>query len=257
MAAQYAPVEKVTAVEAVERKLRDDILTGRLRAGTRLPPERELAVALGVNRLTLRSALSRLVAAGLLVSQHGGGNRVLDFRVHCGLDRLPDLIAAFEGDPATLERLVADLLALRRALSADAVYYAAGRAGEADLAALGALAAAQAGRTADPAAFMQGDIEFTRAIVKIAGNLAFALAFNTVVQFTQSHGEILRHIYAAPEDHVRGYEALISLLALGDGALARELVRGGLEALDEAFLARLRALLPTLGRAPSEPPYER
>lgn len=257
MQAQYAPVEKITAVEAVERKLRDDILTGRLRPGEKLPPERELAVALGVNRLTLRSSLSRLAAAGLLVSQQGGGNRVLDFRVHCGLDRLPELIAAFEGDPETLARLVADLLALRRALSADAVFYAARRANAADLDALRALAADQAGRMHDTAAFMHGDIEFSRAILKIAGNLAFELAFNTVVQFAASHGPVLQLIYGAPADHVRGYEALISLLALGDGALARDLVRGGLEALDENFLARLRAQLPTLGRAPSAPPYDR
>lgn len=255
--AQFAPVEKVTAVEAVERKLRDDILTGRLPAGGKLPPERELALALGVNRLTLRSALSRLAAAGLVVSHHGGGNRVLDYRVHCGLDRLPDLIAAFENDAATLERLVADLLALRRALSADAVFYAASRARPADLDALRAQAAAQAARVGDVAAFMQGDIEFSRAILKIAGNLAFELAFNTVVQFTRTHGEILRHIYAAPGDHVRGYDALISLLALGDGALARDLVRGGLEALDEAFLARLGTLLPAAGRAPGTDPYDR
>ena len=43
-------------------RLRGEILAGRLAAGARLPSERELSLALGVNRLTLRAALARLEA---------------------------------------------------------------------------------------------------------------------------------------------------------------------------------------------------
>lgn len=52
----------------VYRRLETDILTGRLAAGARLAPERELGARLGVARNTLRRALSLLASRGLLES---------------------------------------------------------------------------------------------------------------------------------------------------------------------------------------------
>jgi DNA-binding GntR family transcriptional regulator len=46
---------------------------GSLKAGSRLPPERELCQRLGISRVTLRKALSQLVAAGALNASHGRG----------------------------------------------------------------------------------------------------------------------------------------------------------------------------------------
>ena len=57
----------------IERAFRENIVTGSWPARSRLPREPELAAALGVNRGTLRRALSALVAAGLLQSVRGRG----------------------------------------------------------------------------------------------------------------------------------------------------------------------------------------
>ncbi|MEK8169075.1 winged helix-turn-helix domain-containing protein [Streptomyces sp. M19] len=54
---------------AVEVRIRD----GRLPTGTRLPPERELAAALGVSRTMIGAALDRLRDAGLVRSRRGPG----------------------------------------------------------------------------------------------------------------------------------------------------------------------------------------
>src|ERR1700693_5947835 len=64
--ATLAPVARQSVVDAVADRLRGEILSGRLRPGTRLPSERELSLALGVNRLTLRASLARLEALGLI-----------------------------------------------------------------------------------------------------------------------------------------------------------------------------------------------
>jgi len=46
---------------------------GALKAGARLPPERELCQRLGISRVTLRKALNQLVEAGVLNASHGRG----------------------------------------------------------------------------------------------------------------------------------------------------------------------------------------
>jgi GntR family transcriptional regulator/MocR family aminotransferase len=62
----------------LERQLRDGIRSGRLRAGGRLPPSRELARELGVSRGVVVDAYSQLVAEGYLVARPGSGTRVAD-----------------------------------------------------------------------------------------------------------------------------------------------------------------------------------
>lgn len=53
--------------------IHNQIDDGTLRAGSRLPPERELCQRLGISRVTLRKALNQLVEAGVLNASHGRG----------------------------------------------------------------------------------------------------------------------------------------------------------------------------------------
>ena len=59
-------------VQAVDHIARE-IAEGRLVAGSRLPPERELCAELSISRVTLRKALLKLVDDGVLRSSHGRG----------------------------------------------------------------------------------------------------------------------------------------------------------------------------------------
>lgn len=58
-------------------QLRERIVAGSLAAGYRLPPERELAARLGVNRATVLQAYQRLKDEGLIASRVGRGTFVL------------------------------------------------------------------------------------------------------------------------------------------------------------------------------------
>jgi len=73
--------------------LEDLIASGRLSPGDRLPPEVDIAAALGVSRMTLRQALAALVAQGRLESRRGrtGGNFVTRPRFEVDLTGLPGL----------------------------------------------------------------------------------------------------------------------------------------------------------------------
>ena len=60
----------------IEESVRNLLLNGTLRPGDRLPSTRELARTLGVNRITVESAFSRLEAAGIIHSHVGRGTFV-------------------------------------------------------------------------------------------------------------------------------------------------------------------------------------
>jgi GntR family transcriptional regulator, transcriptional repressor for pyruvate dehydrogenase complex len=71
----FAPIAVTRASSSIADQIRQAIVTGKLSAGNRLPPERELAEQFGVSRVTVRDALRALEAMGLLevrVGARGG-----------------------------------------------------------------------------------------------------------------------------------------------------------------------------------------
>ncbi|MGH2761093.1 MAG: FadR/GntR family transcriptional regulator [Thermoleophilaceae bacterium] len=78
--AVFKPVHSATTFEETVERLGTAIRLGLLAAGSRLPPERDLAERLGISRSTLRQALTTLVQSGHLVSLRGraGGTFVAD-----------------------------------------------------------------------------------------------------------------------------------------------------------------------------------
>ncbi len=60
----------------VIRYIKEEILSGRLKPGTKLPPERELAEQLQVSRTSIREALRTMEVLGVMESVHGAGNYI-------------------------------------------------------------------------------------------------------------------------------------------------------------------------------------
>jgi GntR family transcriptional repressor for pyruvate dehydrogenase complex len=116
-----------------QRRLSDDIveqlermiLEGTLRAGERLPAERALAEQFGVSRPSLREAIQKLTAKGLLISRQGGGNYVVESLGSTFSDPLLHLLES----SSDAQR---DLLEFRHTLEASCAYYAAIRATDVD-----------------------------------------------------------------------------------------------------------------------------
>ncbi|MFJ3825659.1 GntR family transcriptional regulator [Streptomyces nodosus] len=80
--------------DAIAGDLRNQILTGRLKAGERLRPEPDLASHYAVSTPTLRSALAVLQGEGLIEKIHGRGNfvrRPLRKITYVGGGAMPDV----------------------------------------------------------------------------------------------------------------------------------------------------------------------
>lgn len=69
-------VSRSSAADQVAGDLRDQIVSGALARGTKLPSEKELCAAYGVSVITVRAALRSLAATNLVEVRHGVGTFV-------------------------------------------------------------------------------------------------------------------------------------------------------------------------------------
>ena len=115
---EWAPVSRVRTYELVLQRIEGQIFSGALRAGERLPPERELAELLGVSRPAVREALRVLEAQGAVRSQVGkgpGSGTTIDRVPSDALTRLLRLHVALGSFP--LEDVVDTRVALERSIA--------------------------------------------------------------------------------------------------------------------------------------------
>jgi len=240
------PVARQTIVDAVADRLRGEILAGRLEAGSKLPSERELALALGVNRLTLRAALGRLDSLGLIVTRHGAGTVVASWRERASLDALPALASMLTPRDEAWHELLASILEVRRILAAEAVGLACIRHSPYDALMMRERAQEQLARTHDPLAMARGDVAFMRAVVRGARNVGLELILNTFARFPDEHPALISALYDEPKRTLDSYPLVITLIQQRDPELARTAVRRVLEEFDRELIARsrVRAGLP-------------
>jgi GntR family transcriptional regulator, transcriptional repressor for pyruvate dehydrogenase complex len=203
------PPDRHRVDEQIAASIADAILDGAFPPGSTLPPERELAEQLGVNRTSLRQGLARLQQMGLIEARHGSGNVVRD----------PEALT----HPAVVEALVrklgpeflAELLEIRAALGPMIGRSAAERSRPEDAEALRAALAAVRG--ADTAAGRQAaDLAYFRVLIHSSRNRALGLMYRWV-----------EHAFGGREHELTGaYEDATSVVAdlraITDAVLARD-----------------------------------
>lgn len=93
-------VSRFTAGVPLYLQIADSLLveieSGGLKPGERLPPERELSEALGVNRMTLRQALHKLQTEGHLNRRQGSGTFVAGPKIERQASRLVSFTQAMK-----------------------------------------------------------------------------------------------------------------------------------------------------------------
>ena len=233
------PVRRQSVSDAVFEQLRDRIVGGEMRPGAPLPPERELAKLLGVNRQAVREALKRLEQMRLVSIQHGGGTRVADFRATGHLDLLSALVGVGDGVDTQVLR---SIMEMRSALSPDIARLAARRASEAVQSELRASVSAMIDASGDLKTLQALGLRFWTALVEGSGNVAYVLAHNTLRSAYEPFLDILA---PALEEELRdrtSYEGLAAAVHARDERAAevqaRELSRKG-----EAGLIRVAEAL--------------
>ncbi len=211
--ADIRPIRKTKVSDEVLEQLKRSILAGDYKPGDRLPSEKALCELFQVSRISVRTALHKLAAIGLIETRNGEGTFVRSFDTSAAL--LP-LMQDISITPDT----ILELLEFREGIERLGCRLAARRGNAADNEKLLSLynlmeADAYAG---DQELFTQHDIEFHRQISKMSANA-----------FIERTLDIIDDLYRA---HLRQMNQKISLLrslefhrdlteAIGNGEEAR------------------------------------
>lgn len=234
-----APVVTVRAVDACATRVRHSILSGELPPGERLPPERELARHFGVNRVTVRAALSRLAAERLVSVRQGSGHVVLDFRQRGGPELLPGLSELTNAEQDFVE-IARDLLLARRCLARAVLERVIERGAPAIVEVRAAVdrfeQAASSG--ADSRALAVADAGVVSALLDASGSRALRLCLNPVFSVVEELPELRDALYVDPPSNVAGYRALVGWLESGRDDLI-ELAVAALATRDATTIERL------------------
>ena len=215
--------------DQVRDHLLREIREGRYAPGDSLPPERELAIQLGVSRHSLRQAMSSLETLGLVVVRQGSGVVLAGQPTGEALDRVAEILFA-------ANRSIEDVIVARALLEPGIAALAATHASAAAAAALVA-DAHDLGEPTDPSSMDSLGNAFHLQVAQLSGNpvlegllralvsgprytdqLAGVAAGRAPGAWQQAHQEIAA---AIAERDVQGAEDLMAAHLRGVLALAR------------------------------------
>ena len=167
----------------VTREIENRIFSGELAIGERLPPERELALELGVSRSLVNLAILDLESMGFLRIVPRQGTFVADYKNESTPQMLLSLMTRGAGEDTGAE-LFSSMLETRRMLEGECARLAAEHASEEDLARLSSILG-EMRTAADPDRFSDANFRFHRVLMAASGNIVYAMIF-------QSFGEVVR-----------------------------------------------------------------
>jgi GntR family transcriptional repressor for pyruvate dehydrogenase complex len=230
----FSRIEHSRTADEVVQQMESLILEGVLRAGDRLPGERELARQFDVSRPILRDALKTLEARGLMVTRHGGGTHVADVIGQVFSKPVMDLIVNHR-------KAAADYLEYRREIEGLAAEYAARRATKEDLALLDRIMVRMeaAHQRADFREEAEIDVEFHHAVGECAHNIillhTLRSCYKLLTDGVFQNRLVVFALPAAREALLEQHRAIHRAVVAGDPTAARQAAMDHITYLERAM----------------------
>lgn len=222
-----APVRPRLADVIVEQ-IEQLIVDGQLAPGEKLPSERDLATKLSVSRPSVREALLKTEARGLIEVTRGGGFAVRDVTAPTIAEPLAHLLNRHP-------KAANDLLEMRHGLEAMAASLAAQRASATDLKklkqALDAMAAPRAAR--DSTAGADADARFHLAVAEASHNVALVHVTRGIFNLMRASIQERHDLFYGDETNRRRlheqHRAIYAAIAARDAEAARRCAHAHLD----------------------------
>ncbi len=227
---RVAPIQRTNVSDEIADQLRRQILTGELKPGDKLPPERELALKFGTNRNTLREALRILEAVGLVHIRQGAPMEIADIASEGRLELLPYLVMYSQPTPDFI-RPLRHAMRFRQMLLSEAAAASAETATAADVEELRFIS--------ENVREIQGSVEeqeleytFYAALIRMTRSITFQWTYNS---FAPAYREMVRRggrLWKLPGWTGDSRDRVLDAIAKKDPELARKRLYDHFEKLD-------------------------
>ncbi|MCO6011054.1 FadR family transcriptional regulator [Actinoallomurus purpureus] len=226
MSESLRPLARPRLYEQVAARLREHVVDQGLRAGDRLPPERELADRLEVSRTSVRQAIVALEVQGLIEVRHGGGNYLLRDRLEA--EPLESLLSR--------KRRLPEILEARDAAETKLASLAAERRTAADLAAIDTALDAMRSAIERGELCVDEDERFHGAVIAAARSPLLADFMGHLSrEITESRRESLRQP-GRPANSLLQHEKVAEAIRAGDPAAAAEAMHSHVQSVGDVKL---------------------
>jgi GntR family transcriptional regulator, transcriptional repressor for pyruvate dehydrogenase complex len=234
----WSSMRQGTTADRIAERILGHITAQRLRPGTKLPSERELAALLGVSRPSLREAMRSLQARGHVVVRHGSGVYVAE----------PSASRALRSGLADAQLSMRELYDMREVIELAAAEWAARRHDREELAsvqhAYEELDAASTGPDVDFEQLAALDTAFHLRIVEAAGNRFLTQTLGVLHDILATGMRTTLTIPGRLERSRRDHERICRAIMAGDPAAARRAAKAHVDAARRAALRRLESEKP-------------
>ena len=220
----YKPLSRHTGLSSrVKDQILEMISEGSLGPGDKLPPERELATLLGVSRNVVREGLRGLADMNIVEVRHGSGVFIASLDIESLIEPLAFAVSL---EQVALRSLVEARLVFEPGITA----LAALRASAEDLSALQDVVERSRRSAAKfPGRFLEVDIEFHGAILRMCGNPFLTRIMESVGQLARSRRELTNDVPSMRAIAQADHEAIIAALVARDPQAARAAMQRHLE----------------------------
>ena len=231
--ATMAPIDRAGITELVVQRIKELLERGELKAGSRLPPERELADMLHISRPSLRTALKALSVMGIINAKPGAGTYIAE--------SLPEVFT----EPMRFMTLInntsdEEMFETRLIIEAGLAELAAERASDEDIKALNTEIEGMRTSLDDPENYLKHDVRFHQAIARAANNKLMSGVMDTVAQLLF---HLRRQTIARASDldeAIDWHQKIVEAMKKHDSKRAKEMLSGHLRASQAAWAREKR-----------------
>jgi GntR family transcriptional regulator, transcriptional repressor for pyruvate dehydrogenase complex len=223
-------IRKTRIYEEVVGQLYQLIDEGKLKAGDRLPSERELAETFRVSRSSVREAIKTLENEGLVVTRPGSGTFLTAVNVEAIIPSLASLLS--RGKDALL-----DLFEMRCLVEPSIAALAAERATPADILRLKEICAEQAQQIDRDTSAVDSDAAFHLTIGQATHNAALQRLVASIVTILKPAREKALQTTGRAHKSLAFHREILIAIERHDPELARQAMQQHIQAVEENVLA--------------------
>jgi GntR family transcriptional repressor for pyruvate dehydrogenase complex len=224
MKTEFETIHRNRLYEEIADKLQQMILNG-MNPGDKLPTERQLGEMFGVGRSSIRDAVRRLQAMGLVEPHQGRGTVVCEVSDHSIVSPLASVLVR-------KRKLVAELLDVRKIIEPGIAARAARNASPQHIAEMEAILGRQAQKTRRGETVIEEDSAFHYCLALAADNSVVLRVLDVLMDLLQKSREHTLQVKGRPASSLAGHRGIVSAIKRGDAVAAEVAMRRHLEKIE-------------------------